>query len=255
MCEVANREFSQGLGCNISVSVSDATSAEDYASNVSPKRSGFLDSLLRRSPGKDKQNKSKDAQNWSIFAKKSIEEDDEKKRDERMAEFVAQLRLDGRSDAEIAMHLSFLHDVQPAPASPKKNRNLVSQWIQMIKDEFSLTEVISPYDLSPGRGMTVSISSAPFFGAPPPDMDMTYEELASLEPVYVGSKSINNLPTCKHDGTPLPGDQTTCTVCLCEFTKGEKLKSLPCVHFFHKECIDRWLMVGHACPMCKTLVE
>jgi len=176
-----------------------------------------------------------------------------------MAEFIQQLQLEGRTDAEIAMHLSHIHDVQPAPPVSPKSKGLISQWFrevhQAIKDEFSLTQYEMPVQDCDLQGMTVSISSAPFYGAVPPDMDMSYEELASLEPVYVGSKCINNLPTCKHDGTPLPGNQTNCPVCLCEFTKGEKLKSLPCVHFYHRECIDRWLMVGHACPVCKLVVE
>lgn len=47
----------------------------------------------------------------------------------------------------------------------------------MIKDEFSLTEVIYTIDERAFQGMTISISTAPFYGAPPPDMDMTFEVL------------------------------------------------------------------------------
>jgi len=256
MCEVATQEFNQGLGCTIPL---DASEGGVFSYTASSQKRGFLDSFRKNSP-KLKTKKSKESKepkeskdSWSPFSKKRS---DAKKmqEDDKMAELVAQMKLEGRSDAEIALHLSFINDVQPAPVSPKKSKGL-TKLFQMIKEEFSLHEVVYAVDERAIQGMTISISSAPFFGALPPDTDMTYEELASLAPVYVGSKCINYLPVCKHDGTPLPGDQTNCPVCLCEFTKGEKLKSLPCVHFYHEECIDRWLMVGHSCPLCKTIVE
>jgi len=262
MCEVASQEFNQGLGCNISYGPS--AGVLDYtASPVSPKRSGFL-GFRKNSPSpKIKSKKSKELKSspkessWSnIFAKKSDNKRMQEEND-RTAELVAQMQLEGRSDADIAMHLQYITDM-PAPASPspKKNKTGISKLFKMIKDEFSLTEVAYTIDERAFQGMTVSISSAPFYGAPPPYMDMTFEELASLQPLYAGTKCVNYLPVTKHDGTPLPGDQTNCPVCLCEFTKGENLKSLPaCVHFYHTECIDRWLMVGHSCPLCKTLVQ
>jgi len=54
---------------------------------------------------------------------------------------------------------------------------------------------------------------------------------------------------------------TECSVCLGEFAPGEVVKRLPCDHFFHQECIDRWLVHtvdnnAHAlpsCPLCKRV--
>jgi len=265
-CEVAT-DFNQGLGCNISI-----------GQQSSPKK-GFFDSFRKNSP-KNKLKKSKE-NSWSnVFGKKS-ESKRRQEEDDRTDELISQLQLEGRSDEEIAMHLSFIHDVQPphspapapahaaapapaptAPAistaSPKKNKGGIAQWFrevsQTIMDEFSLTEEGYLIDDQTLQSMTVSISSAPFYAAPPPNMGISLEELAMLQPIYVG-KCAKKLPACKHDGTPLPGNQTTCPVCLCEFEKGEKLKSLPCVHYYHEECIDRWLMVGHACPVCKDSVQ
>jgi len=247
--------------CNISV-----TSTSNEQVQGSPTKRGFLNNLIRKKSKASKEStesKDKESKNaWSnIFRKSSPDRTQPQKEDEEMAKFIEGLQLEGRSEAEINMHLSYIHQLQSTPQSPSSAKgNSVFQWLrdmqQAIKDEFSFKqEYYYPEPSFDRQGMTVSISTAPFFGALPPNMDMTYEELAALEPVYVGSKCINNLPICKYDGTPLPGDQTTCTVCLGEFTKGEKLKSLPCVHFFHKECIDSWLMVGHTCPVCKALVE
>merc|ERR1712176_5857 len=43
----------------------------------------------------------------------------------------------------------------------------------------------------------------------------------------------------------------TCTVCMEAFREGEELRILPCLHRFHKGCIDRWLCLNCSCPLCK----
>ncbi|OJJ47779.1 hypothetical protein ASPZODRAFT_15225 [Penicilliopsis zonata CBS 506.65] len=50
--------------------------------------------------------------------------------------------------------------------------------------------------------------------------------------------------------------QTTCAICLDEFTAGESMvRELPCNHIFHSACIDRFLMQrGNFCPLCKKSV-
>mmetsp|Transcript_93997 Transcript_93997/g.303593 ORF Transcript_93997/g.303593 Transcript_93997/m.303593 type:complete len:393 (-) Transcript_93997:192-1370(-) len=42
-----------------------------------------------------------------------------------------------------------------------------------------------------------------------------------------------------------------CAVCLEVFTTGDQLRILPCLHRFHKRCIDRWLSQSPLCPVCK----
>lgn len=36
--------------------------------------------------------------------------------------------------------------------------------------------------------------------------------------------------------------QTECAICLCEFVKGDRVRILPCKHFFHLDEIDEWLI-------------
>ncbi|KAG0046986.1 E3 ubiquitin-protein ligase rnf13 [Gryganskiella cystojenkinii] len=44
----------------------------------------------------------------------------------------------------------------------------------------------------------------------------------------------------------------TCAVCLEEFASGEEIRTLPCHHEFHCECIDPWLTrKSSTCPLCK----
>lgn len=45
---------------------------------------------------------------------------------------------------------------------------------------------------------------------------------------------------------------TDCSICLGEFTEGEKVRVLPkCRHGFHMRCIDTWLVSHSSCPTCR----
>ena len=47
-----------------------------------------------------------------------------------------------------------------------------------------------------------------------------------------------------------------CMICLVDYEPGEELRTMPCMHFFHRECIDRWLLKqGSTCPICKFNVR
>eukprot|EP00811_Abedinium_folium_P037012 NODE_9667_length_1407_cov_6.982812.p1 GENE.NODE_9667_length_1407_cov_6.982812~~NODE_9667_length_1407_cov_6.982812.p1 ORF type:complete len:309 (-),score=66.09 NODE_9667_length_1407_cov_6.982812:377-1303(-) len=42
-----------------------------------------------------------------------------------------------------------------------------------------------------------------------------------------------------------------CTVCLEVFKPGDELRILPCLHRYHRSCIDIWLQTNPNCPVCK----
>lgn len=46
-----------------------------------------------------------------------------------------------------------------------------------------------------------------------------------------------------------------CAICLGEYEEGEDVKTLPCFHMFHTECVDRWLKVNKICPFCKQSIR
>lgn len=47
----------------------------------------------------------------------------------------------------------------------------------------------------------------------------------------------------------------TCMVCLSEYEKDEILRTLPCFHTYHAECVDRWLIEQNSCPVCKNPIN
>jgi len=48
----------------------------------------------------------------------------------------------------------------------------------------------------------------------------------------------------------------SCSICLEPFKNGDTIKRLPCLHIFHKNEIDRWLLTGNdKCPICRMPIN
>ena len=46
-----------------------------------------------------------------------------------------------------------------------------------------------------------------------------------------------------------------CCVCISACRDGEEIRSLPCGHAFHRDCVDRWLVsCKQTCPLCRVYV-
>lgn len=121
--------------------------------------------------------------------------------------------------------------------------------------------------------------------------DLDYETLRALDSDNVSSNSsmseeeINALPVHKYKGTGpesedsslqdassssgspeahvkqdsgnakgLEDDDFMCTICLEHIKRGDLLRTLPCLHQFHANCIDPWLRQKGTCPVCKIRV-
>jgi hypothetical protein len=66
-----------------------------------------------------------------------------------------------------------------------------------------------------------------------------------------GSAAASTAATATVDCEAQSEDADACPICFCEYSEGQELITLPCKHFFHKECISRWLKRDATCPMCK----
>jgi hypothetical protein len=46
---------------------------------------------------------------------------------------------------------------------------------------------------------------------------------------------------------------TTCNICLSDFKDEDSIRLIKCVHIFHKDCIDPWLLnESYSCPVCRS---
>ncbi|XP_077341221.1 E3 ubiquitin-protein ligase RNF128 isoform X2 [Lithobates pipiens] len=59
------------------------------------------------------------------------------------------------------------------------------------------------------------------------------------------------LRTIKQGDKVLGPDGDSCAVCIETYKANDVVRVLTCNHFFHKNCIDPWLLEHRTCPMCK----
>ena len=65
------------------------------------------------------------------------------------------------------------------------------------------------------------------------------EDILNYLPITILGKRINNNIEYK------------CIICYDDFNEGDKITTLPCVHVFHIECIQTWILQHKYCPICK----
>ncbi|XP_038055155.1 probable GPI-anchored adhesin-like protein PGA55 [Patiria miniata] len=89
-----------------------------------------------------------------------------------------------------------------------------------------------------------------------------YEQLWNLvervgEAVSKGlpESSINLLPTFLYTTAGQDATENECSICMGDYEAGENMRRLPCFHFYHAACIDKWLKDNRICPVCREEVN
>ncbi|KAL0382030.1 UNVERIFIED_CONTAM: E3 ubiquitin-protein ligase SDIR1 [Sesamum calycinum] len=79
------------------------------------------------------------------------------------------------------------------------------------------------------------------------------QSVGSSPPQGSSSSSVEKKqdPAAPQAGMKTTDDDLTCSVCLEQVSAGELIRSLPCLHQFHVNCIDPWLRQQGTCPVCK----
>ncbi|TMW85256.1 hypothetical protein EJD97_023431 [Solanum chilense] len=67
---------------------------------------------------------------------------------------------------------------------------------------------------------------------------------------------LETIPIVGFDVNEFKDGTLECTICLCEFSEGEKMRFLPkCNHGFHVDCIDMWFHSHSTCPLCRNPIS
>lgn len=90
------------------------------------------------------------------------------------------------------------------------------------------------------------------FGVVPVNDNNSYERLVNLPVVPTPAKNRDILPVMVVQDE-VKGEN--CAICLSEFEIGCQIKTLPCAHKYHVDCIDKWLETQNKCPICKHHVD
>uniref|UniRef100_J3LI17 RING-type domain-containing protein n=2 Tax=Oryza brachyantha TaxID=4533 RepID=J3LI17_ORYBR len=89
-------------------------------------------------------------------------------------------------------------------------------------------------------------------------LDEIHRQPASLSLSMVSAQApesvVNSLPckSYKKQTAQCSDDMEQCHICLTEYEDGDQIRSLPCKHEFHLQCVDKWLKEVHrVCPLCR----
>nr|CAB3265622.1 RING finger protein 11-like [Phallusia mammillata] len=91
-----------------------------------------------------------------------------------------------------------------------------------------------------------------------PGQSCTAEELTEDEQVKLAQRIgfIHHLPRSTWDESNISGKKIReCCICMIDFEQDEPIRYLPCMHYYHLDCIDDWLMRSFTCPTCMEPVD
>lgn len=82
-------------------------------------------------------------------------------------------------------------------------------------------------------------------------------QMAEEEQIRIAKRIglIQHLPTGTYDGGGSSKKSRECVICMVEFSVGDSIRFLPCMHTYHVKCIDEWLMKSFICPSCLEPVD
>jgi len=89
---------------------------------------------------------------------------------------------------------------------------------------------------------------------PSPNVSRPASQLTEEEQIKIAQRIglIQHLPTGTFDGCK---KNRECVICMIEFNIGDAVRYLPCMHTYHMDCIDDWLMRSFTCPSCMEPVD
>jgi hypothetical protein len=68
------------------------------------------------------------------------------------------------------------------------------------------------------------------------------------------NKVTNELLESKSNVFNVSNSDSKCIICQDDFSKNNKARILECMHYYHKDCIDKWFENKDTCPICRTSI-
>lgn len=86
---------------------------------------------------------------------------------------------------------------------------------------------------------------------PAPGLSVPVSQLTEEEQIKIVTRMglIATLPIIKFDESSRE-KLSECVICMGDYELGDELRYLPCLHTYHRVCIDDWLMRSLMCPSC-----
>lgn len=86
--------------------------------------------------------------------------------------------------------------------------------------------------------------------------DATSYKMITLDILENAKKGALNSPAGSSSTNALEVEGELCCVCLSHLEVGENMCILPCLHKFHKACVERWFNVCRkTCPVCRFSMD
>lgn len=129
-----------------------------------------------------------------------------------------------------------------SPSHPEPERSSRPEQRPPVEGSSMLQLYANPGDYAWGQGgldavITELLGQLENTGPPPAEKDM----ISSLPTVCISQEQTD----CRLE----------CPVCREEYSLGESVRKLPCLHYFHSECIVPWLELHDTCPVCRKSLE
>ncbi|XP_024272129.2 RING finger protein 11 isoform X1 [Oncorhynchus tshawytscha] len=94
---------------------------------------------------------------------------------------------------------------------------------------------------------------------PTPSQARMASQLTEEEQVRIAQRIglIHHLPKGVYDAGRDGSEKKIreCVICMTDFVYGDPIRFLPCMHIYHMDCIDDWLMRSFTCPSCMEPVD
>uniref|UniRef100_K7FZA7 RING-type domain-containing protein n=1 Tax=Pelodiscus sinensis TaxID=13735 RepID=K7FZA7_PELSI len=94
---------------------------------------------------------------------------------------------------------------------------------------------------------------------PTPSQTRLATQLTEEEQIRIAQRIglIQHLPKGIFDPGTEPSEKKVkeCVICMLDFVYGDPIRFLPCLHIYHVDCIDDWLMRSFTCPSCMEPVD